>query len=368
MRLSFSSFGALLSLATTLVSASVEPSHLPAGAPKVCHPHLMKVRREWGDLSRRERRKYIDAVLCLQHRPSQLDHALYNTTTRYEDFVVAHINATRHVHRNGVFLSWHRGYIALFERSLLSECGYDGALPYWGWVKHAKNLEASPLFDGSDYSFSGNGVPTPPESKPPCVIVGRPCPLGTGGGCVPTGPFKDYQIGYAPINMSVILDPNPGIPANAFAYNRTCFPRDLNQAIATQYQTRANERRLMSTETIAAFQDVLDSRVGLAGLHPAAHVLTGPVNGNFFASPQEPTFFLHHAAVDRAWARWQARDRRGRVYGDNALFGTVTTMNIPPSANATLDTLLSWGPLGDPRPIVDVIALGRGSYCYRYDY
>ncbi|EJD52852.1 Di-copper centre-containing protein [Auricularia subglabra TFB-10046 SS5] len=367
MRLSLASLGGLLALAATLVSATVEDfAQLPAAAaPEACHSHPMRVRREWGGLSRRERRKYIDAVLCLQHLPSRLDHALYNSTTRYEDFVVVHINSTRFIHRNGVFLSWHRGYIKLFESALQTECGYAGTLPYWDWVKHAQNLEASPLFDGSDYSFSGNGIPTPPETKPPCRIGDVSCPPGTGGGCVPTGPFKDYRIGYAPVDIKVISDPNPGLPANVFAYNSTCFPRDLNQYIATQYQTRENVRRLMSTETIEDFQAVFDSRVGLVGLHPAGHVLTGPVNGNFFSSPQEPTFFLHHASVDRAWSRWQMKDLKERVYGNNAIYGTVTTMNIPPSANATFDTLLNWGPLGEPQPIVEVIALGRGGYCYR---
>lgn len=331
--------------------------------PSACHPHwLTGVRREWGDLTLRQRRHYIDAVLCLQRRPSQLEHALYNATSRYEDFVVVHMNLTRYVHRSALFFPWHRGYISLFERSLATECGFKGTLPYWDWVKHSGDILASPLFDGSEYSFSGQGLPVAPDDKPACGGGIFDCPPTPGGGCVTNGPFKNYTWGYQAIPDTSRTDPNPGLPADVFTYTPRCFTRDISQYIASTYQTAAHVQALLSQPTMQQFHDYLD----MEGLHGAGHLLTGPLNGNLFSSPHEPTFFLHHANIDRLWAQWQAQDPWDRTYGQNAFYGTLTSWNLPPSGNATFGTLLNWGPLGPQRRMRDMLALGRGEHCYKY--
>ncbi|EJD54749.1 Di-copper centre-containing protein [Auricularia subglabra TFB-10046 SS5] len=342
-------------------------------SPPACLRRSVLVRREWGNMRQAERKAYTDAVLCLQHAPSQLSHSLYNTTSRCEDFTATHMNYTRFVHFDGIFLAWHRGFIRLFEHALRGECQYQGALPYWDWVKHHENLTASPLFDGSPYSLSGQGRPLSPKEKEkeqPCWQVGNVvCPKGPGGGCVTDGPFKNYNIGYQRIDPNVANDPNPGLPSDAFAYVPRCFSRDLSQYIATRYQTQQNLDNLLGTSTIADFQNVLDNvdaAAGLPGLHGAGHYATGPVGGDFFSSPTEPAFYLHHGMIDRVWALWQGSDL-ARVYGDNALYGTVTTGNVPPSENATMETVLTWGPLGRPKMVREVMKVGRGAMCYEYD-
>ncbi|EJD48472.1 tyrosinase central domain protein [Auricularia subglabra TFB-10046 SS5] len=355
---------ALFAVAALIVAceASRVASH-GTGRLEPCPTHAFKVRKEWGELNRQDRKHYIDAVLCMQKLPSQLDHALYNSTTRYEDFVVVHMNLTRYIHHNALFLPWHRGFISLFERALAKECGYKGTLPYWDWVKNAKNISASPLFDGSPYSFSGQGIPVPPEDKiPSCNAGSLVCPPGTGGGCVTDGPFKNYVWGYLPASQNPTNTPEPGLPADIFAYEPRCFTRDLNQYIADHYQTAAQMRSLLAKKTIAEFQDALDSE----GLHLAGHEVTGGANGNIYVSVQEPTFFLHHAMVDRVWAQWQALDPWDRTYGENGFAGTVTSFNNPPSANATADTILAWGPLGPERTLVEFLAVGHCGLCYKY--
>lgn len=298
----------------------------------------------------------------MQKKPSQLDHALYNTTSRYEDFAVVHINQTRYVHRNALFFAWHRGFISLYEHALARECGFKGTLPYWDWVKNA-NLTTSPLFDGSDYSLSGQGLPIPPEDRfTPCNGAILVCAPGPGGGCVTDGPFKNYTWGFLSIPFSAITDPKPGLPADAFAYTPRCFSRDLNQYVASTYLTAARVRALMSRTSMADFLADIDN----GALHPAGHAVTGGLNSGIFASPHEPTFYLHHAMIDRLWTQWQAKDPWDRTYGDNAFAGTVTSFNIPPSANATADTILTWGPLGPDRKLHDLLAIGRGGLCYSY--
>ena len=52
-----------------------------------------------GDITPEERRAWIDAVLCLQKAPSKLDRTLYpGAVSRYDDFVVVHMNQTMSIH------------------------------------------------------------------------------------------------------------------------------------------------------------------------------------------------------------------------------------------------------------------------------
>ncbi|KZV94812.1 tyrosinase central domain protein [Exidia glandulosa HHB12029] len=341
--------------------------------PRVCSSSSVRVRKEWGDLALHERKAYTDAVLCLQAKPSQLDHALYNSTSRYEDFVVTHINSTRFIHNNAVFLAWHRRFAWLFERKLQQDCGYRGTLPYWDWPKNAKNLTASPLFDGSPYSLSGQGLPLSPEEKarePPCWAGNVTCPQGPGGGCVTDGPFKRFRIGFEHIGFDPALSPEPGLPPTVFNYVPRCFSRDLNQWIGTNFQTQENLDNVLAAETIAEFQDRIDNVFGdgFRGLHPAGHAVLGSTGADFFSSPMDPAFYLHHSMIDKVWTEWQSKGHGDeRIYGDNALSGTLTTFNTPPSDNATMASVINWGTLEGPLPIVKVMAVGRGDLCYRYE-
>lgn len=73
---------------------------------------------------------YTEAVLCLMNSPSKLPAGVVpGALTRYDDFVATHINLTTVMHVNGVFLSWHRHYVHLYETALREECGYGGYQP-----------------------------------------------------------------------------------------------------------------------------------------------------------------------------------------------------------------------------------------------
>jgi hypothetical protein len=74
----------------------VESNGLPS---KKCTLDNVYVRREWGALSKQERKNYINAVLCLQKLPSKLDPVKFpGARTRYDDFVGVHINQTLSIH------------------------------------------------------------------------------------------------------------------------------------------------------------------------------------------------------------------------------------------------------------------------------
>lgn len=152
----------------------------------VAHP--VAVRREWGSLSKPERRAYIDAVLCMQNLPSIIPEGeVPGALSRFDDFLAVHANYSMTIHLDGIFLSWHRQFVWLWETALRDECGYDSYQPYWNWALWADDLAGSPLFDGSDTSLSGDGEYVDYGGY---VIGGADLPHGTGGGCVTSGPFQ----------------------------------------------------------------------------------------------------------------------------------------------------------------------------------
>jgi hypothetical protein len=89
----------------------------------------------------------------------------------------------------------HRLYIWAYEKALREECAYTGYQPYWNWARYAEDPINSPLFNGNDSSMGGNGLPSIYPGIPsmgfkePYDMI----PSAGGGGCVTTGPFKEYN-------------------------------------------------------------------------------------------------------------------------------------------------------------------------------
>lgn len=93
------------------------------------------------------------------------------------------------------------------------------------------------------------------------------------------------------------------------------------------------------------------------------YTIGGDPGGDFFGSPGDPAFWLHHAQIDRVWWIWQNQNLPER---QNAISGTITLSNVPPSRNGTLDDLLDLGVLGDVRTIGEVMDTTGGPFCYIY--
>lgn len=77
--------------------AKYEFQHHP---PPQCNTKTGYVRKEWSTLSDTEKKNYINAVLCLQSKPS-ISGSAYpapGAKTRYDDFVATHINQTLTIH------------------------------------------------------------------------------------------------------------------------------------------------------------------------------------------------------------------------------------------------------------------------------
>lgn len=90
------------------------------------------------------------------------------------------------------------------------------------------------------------------------------------------------------------------------------------------------------------------------------------VNGeasDLFSSSNDPTFFLHHAMVDRVYWLWQAL-HLGEAFN---IAGTITILNNPPSRDARLDDVVIQEPNAPNRPISDLLnTIGGSPFCYIY--
>jgi tyrosinase len=89
----------------------------------------------------------------------------------------------------------------------------------------------------------------------------------------------------------------------------------------------------------------------------------GDPGGDFFVSPGEPVFWLHHTQVDRVYTIWQQQDLANRQF---AFEGTITFNNDPPSRNGTLDDWLDIGILGEQVKTRDIMNTVGNGLCYIY--
>ncbi|KAF7595181.1 hypothetical protein BBP40_006925 [Aspergillus hancockii] len=310
-----------------------------------------QVRREWRELPETARKEFTDAIVCLQNIPTTLTADLMEiypgVKTRYDEFLATHIQLTKFIHMTADFLAWHRFFIHALEQDLKSKCDYPGSLPYWEWGHDAEAPEDSSLFNGDPFSLGTNGIFIPNRDPLYWPAIQQYIPVGTGGGCMPYGPFSNYTVNMGPINSAgqqpVKYD---------FEYNPRCLARDLKRVVTEVSVTFRNSTELiLSYDTIDWFQGIMqkDPRFPAPevpyGVHRGGHVGVGPVMGDAAGSPADPMFWLHHAQLDRIWMTWQGLDPGERR---NAIWGTHTLADVPPSANMTLDEMLDFVLIAKP--------------------
>ncbi|EOA82019.1 uncharacterized protein SETTUDRAFT_97043 [Exserohilum turcica Et28A] len=339
--------------------------------PGKCTMENAAIRKE-SQLSKPERRNYIDAIKCLHSKPTLTPVTVASgARSRFDDFVVTHVLQTYSVHGTANFLSWHRYYIWAYEQLLRNECGYQGYLPYYNWAWWSKDPSKSPLFDGSDTSISDGGAYVPNRnysctpSQDRCFIK---LPPGSGGGCV-SGPLANWTVSLGPIQTKAEgIKPNP--QADGLGYNPRCLNRDLNKVSAYASRDEVITELITTSNEVGTFQNRLqgDFANGYLGVHSAGHyTVGGDAGSDFFNAPSDPSFYFHHAMVDRTWWIWQNQDvaaRRAQVAG------TITFLDQPPSRNGTLQDTLTLGPMLQDAfeniTMADAMSTLGGPFCYIY--
>ncbi|KAK4118647.1 Di-copper centre-containing protein [Parathielavia appendiculata] len=299
-------------------------------------------RTEWSDLSLDERKQYTNAVLCLQSKPALMSSQAPGAKSRFDDYVVVHIQQTPRNHGS-----------------------------YWNWDRYAKDPASSPLFDGSEGSMGGNGakvahqgIPIPGAPRPYDMI-----PPGDGGGCVTTGPFKNMTVNLGPIAPTLQQIPrNPRV--DGLGSNPRCLRRDINKHAAAVTMANYTHSLIRSNSDVYWFQTVMEGQFpqGKWGVHAGGHyTVSGDPAGDFYVSPGDPVFWLHHAMIDRVWWIWQLQDLERRLAQVSM---TRTMNNFPPSANGTLDDLSGLGVLAPDvkvRELMNTMGGLEGKFCYVYE-
>lgn len=359
-----------------LISVASSAGPLPLGGhPKdpdrdhrKCTAENAIQRKEWSSMSVDERKSYINAVYCLMEKPSRYSPGTVPASdSYYSDFAAGHGNlAYSSIHFSGIFLSWHRHFLYLIEEALHKECHYPSrlGLPYWNWPDYTdRPLAKSALFDGSESSLGSNGYPIP--NRPPVVITeegslhlngelapGTIIPGGSGGGCIAHGPFSE---------TTVVLDlfgPGP-LPDNwTEPTSPQCRRRDLNDWIFRQYNHGARVGSLMAAPDIEHFQYRVQAPHGMGHRSAGGHM------GNFFVSPLDPTFWLHHGQIDRLWATWQAEDEKDRRFQYNGTSTIYNPVGVTPEVSD--DTVMTFVPVGEDTTVGEAADPMDGRYCYRY--
>lgn len=287
----------ILTLAAAAAASAIPRANTTCTSPAV--------RKEWRELDDTEKAEYLRAAVCVRGLPKEKYAAIEAVTTRMDDFVYTHFSLNTQIHFVASFLPWHRWFTQLHENMLRDECGYTGVQPYWDWSidADALNMPNSTIFD-PDTGFGGDGKRTGSD------VAGFER-------CVVDGPFANT-------NLTLAM----GWPDMNTVGNRLhCFTREFNGGLGTDangdmiigdMQVGAYNSKTMST--IYGFDTYAQMSSMLEGLPHAQSLsfLTLPfteyanmtiVHSVIFGdmgpatSPNEPLFFLHHANVDRVWAK-----------------------------------------------------------------
>ncbi|PPQ83615.1 hypothetical protein CVT25_006300 [Psilocybe cyanescens] len=312
----------------------------PAG--KNINPSLNPSRRT---LSNLEKADYIKAVKCLQSHPAR-DPAMPEAKTRFDEFQAYHIVLADKIHNLGQFLPWHRHYIRSYEKGLRNECGYNGTFPYWDWTQDVgvnQSLSDAPVFDPMT-GFGGNGVPGTYTLPPNNNTDNRIFPEAFRG-CLEDGPFANYTLSVGPGKLAT----------------NHCLTRGHNND-AKKYLTSAAEANVTRSPNFEVFRVQLEGEPITTDhrMHDGGHDAIGGEMSNFYSSPGEPLFYLHHANLDRIWWRWQQANA-SRMY---EVSGPSTKEE--PIREVTLDYILTMGSLGPDVTIRDVMDIHSEPNCYTY--
>lgn len=251
-------------------------------------------------------------------------------------------------------MPWHRYYLHAYEKALREECDYKGAQPYWDEIRDAtstKKFTEYDLFDPKT-GFGGNG---PYEKLAPGQHAWG-MEDRTGGGCVATGPFVHPAFSVAVNKGSDYNTPNP-----------RCLKRDFCPTLFKNNMKPEFETEVASKRTFKDFTARLEAQAGwgIPNPHAAGHFAIGGVLGNMGDvnnSPGDPIFFLHHANLDRYWAKWQGTDEK-RIFD----IGGPKNAHQTNGPQTTLKDKLEMGEVGPTIDVEEVMNTRNDRLCYVYE-
>lgn len=213
-------------------------------------------------------------------------------------------------------------------------------------------------------------------------------PNGTGGGCVPDGPFQD---------LTLHLGPGQSIERNDH-----CLRRNFHLQSIAYWFSESEVAETLEEGSYVEFWRRLEGlfEVHRIGLHGAGHlgvggelwgcsreggcwllmrvkvpcrmcirllVVTNPplLLGDIVyltcITKKDPLFYLHHANLDRLWWQWQQQNPAERLVDISG-----PDSQGPASRNVTLQYEIDMGKLALKVKIADVMHISQRALCYGY--
>lgn len=161
-------------------------------------------------------------------------------------------------HENWYFLPWHRGYLRMYEEAVRSLTGDHGfALPYWDWTAQPDFPAAfgDPIFDG------------------------RSNPLYVDGRRMRTGDRMEEGVTGEAVMRSIYDKQTLEEFGSSRVPGQDSIDPEWITRRGTQGELESNPHNNVHCDVVGPF------------------MCTG-------ASPQDPIFWMHHANIDRVWAKW----------------------------------------------------------------
>jgi tyrosinase len=202
--------------------------------------------------------KYRRAVGILQELPSSDSRNWLNLSEVHKNFCP---------HGNWYFLPWHRAYLSSFEnicRDVLNDGQF--ALPYWDWSMFR---QLPPGFIHQKVDGADN-----PLFYSARAMKGNDTLSSTLG--------AEADVIFNEGNIATILE------AKAFQDFGSFMPVGQNNSDSSWQRKRG-------------YKSTLES-----GPHDYLHGGVGGDMANPSISPHDPIFYLHHANLDRLWAKWNS--------------------------------------------------------------
>ncbi|KAK8070492.1 Di-copper centre-containing protein [Apiospora hydei] len=275
------------------------------------------VRVEWRDMSEQDRSGFVKAVRKLMDLPASGAFEAAGAKSRYDDLVSVHYQMTPdHPRRRPV-----PAVAPLLPPPLRGPAPVRGR-PHRPPALVGRDPRCRPLLQG------------------PHVHLGLPwlCPLANNGQgfCVEDGAFagKVLTVG-----------------------GTQCLARGVDESSTSN----CNQNFINVCNSYPKFSDM--ANCAELGPHAYGHNGIGAVMMGVPTSPNDPSFFLHHAFVDHAYRIWQIADPNNRLTQIN---GCADKTN--PCTPASGNVIVSSEGLRPDTTVGDLFDTTGGYLCYRYSY
>jgi tyrosinase len=186
-------------------------------------------------------------------------------------------------HRGPAFLPWHREFIWRFEQDMKAALGDpDYGLPYWNWAQD-KTDGLLPTSRVWDYIGANNGS------------------ISLGGSSWNRMSATLAGSSYTPVDLSAAAGREFDGFSGAFGHIANIQDRSSVDSFIAGTSIAYDSPDW--NRTSPGFRST-NERV----YHDHVHVLVGGDTGDMTdpdIAVNDPIFFLHHAMIDRLWARWQ---------------------------------------------------------------